>query len=363
MSDDEPIGPRGAAANAGVISIPGSGGRIVLQPEPALGRAIGDAIVVALGPQPVTVVRPADLLVLTFSFANLQFKSGSSQPALLQRRVANRPAFVTVEFPSQHLVEQAFFEIATGIPVTTPPPRADDSDPDHVPPHDDDVGAGPDKLESPPIRALLAGPSRLVFRVTAEEIPYTLEGLLAACMYLPLSVAPNALPAPTRLRVGVTVGDLIAAKSVNVKAAVSTPAGRGAAARRAARFAGVGKMAAVSRSLTTAGVLQHRFGAEQALVATAQLSIGEQLGLSRFVDDLVAAGVIRVKPVPRPPTDTETALELPWRLMLSPSTDGGFAHRADAAAQTGRVELWHSRLGVRVTQPKGVRVDEELTGQ
>ena len=86
-------------------------------------------------------------------------------------------------------------------------------------------------------------------------------------------------------------------------------------------------------------MLEHRFGAEQALIATAQLSIGEQLGLDRFVDDLVAAGVIQVKPVPRPPTDTETALELPWRLMLSPSTEGGFTHRSDATTQSGRVEL------------------------
>src|SRR5262245_16444259 len=89
---DEPIGPRRAAADAGVFSIPGSGGRIVVQPEPRLGRAIGDSIVVALGPQPVTVVRPADLLVLTFSFSNLRFKSGSSRPALLQRRVVRGPA-------------------------------------------------------------------------------------------------------------------------------------------------------------------------------------------------------------------------------------------------------------------------------
>ena len=49
MSDDEPIGPRGAATGTGVFSIPGSGGRIVVQPEPGLGRAIGDAIVVAGG--------------------------------------------------------------------------------------------------------------------------------------------------------------------------------------------------------------------------------------------------------------------------------------------------------------------------
>jgi hypothetical protein len=360
MSDDEPIGRRGAAPGDGVFAIPGSGGRIVVRPEP--GRAIGDAIVVAVGPRPVTVVRPADLLVLTFSFTNLRFKSGSSRPALLERRVKTRPAFLTVEFPSQHVVEKAYFEAAAGIAVKAPPPPAGDNDPDHVP-QEPDVTTGSEPADPPPIRALLAGPSRLVFRVTAEEIAYTLEGLLAACTYLRLSVAPHALPAPRRRGVAVSVADLIASKDVNVKAAVAAPTGRSAAARRAARFAGVGNIAAVSRSLTAAGRLQHRFGAEQALIASAQLSIGDQLGLGRFVDDLVAAGVIRIKPIPRPPTDTETGLELPWRLILSPCTDGGFAHRTDAAPQAGRVELWHSRLGVRVTAPKGVRVDEELTAQ
>src|SRR6188508_2874033 len=141
MSDDEPFGPRGAAPGGGVLAIPGSGGRIVVQPGPGVGRAIGDAIVVAIGPQPITVVRPADLLVLTFSFSNLQFKSGSSDPALLQRRVKTRAAYLIVEFPSQHVVEKAYFETAAGIAVKAPPPPAGDNDPDHQP-EEPDVGKG-----------------------------------------------------------------------------------------------------------------------------------------------------------------------------------------------------------------------------
>ena len=161
-----------------------------------------------------------------------------------------------------------------------------------------------------------------------------------------------------------TVADLLGTKAVDVKAAVTArPRGTGERARRTARFAGIGKIAAVSRTLTTAGALQHRFGAEQALVASAQVSVGAQLGLSRFVDDLVVAGIIRIKPAPRAPTATETAIELPWRLMLSPSVEGAFVHRTDAVDQAGRVELWHSRMGVRVPQKKGAdRIDEDLAG-
>ncbi|HTE64137.1 MAG TPA: hypothetical protein VK631_27520, partial [Solirubrobacteraceae bacterium] len=366
---DQPIIPRDdVLRGVGGRTIPGLGGRVVLADATRIeltATGAAAAAAAALAPRPVTVIRPADLLVITFSFANLQF-SGSGPSAVLRRRVASRPAFLIVEFPSQHIVEKAFFEGAAGIAVETPEPPAGDTSPAHAPPPDPDAGkegaGSSESPDSPPIRALVAGPSRLVFRIAKEEIPYTLEGLLAACSYLPLSVVPHAKPAPSG-RV-ISVHDLVGSKAVDVKAAVAAkPSGRSDAARRAARFNGVGRMAAVSRSLTTAGQLAHRFGAEHALATSAQLSIGAQLGLGRFVDDLAAAGILQVKPLPRPPEATETALELPWRLLLSPGPDGGFAHQTVAVDQTGRVELWHSRLGVRITQPKGVRVDEELAKQ
>jgi hypothetical protein len=54
----------------------------------------------------------------------------------------------------------------------------------------------------------------------------------------------------------------------------------------------------------------------------------------------------------RPPAQDETAIELPYKLVLSPHAQAGFAHATEAIprAPGGRVELWHSRLGTQTGQ-------------
>ncbi|MER7282683.1 hypothetical protein ABT369_50480 [Dactylosporangium sp. NPDC000244] len=42
----------------------------------------------------------------------------------------------------------------------------------------------------------------------------------------------------------------------------------------------------------------------------------------------------------------ETAIEVPWRLLLSPHAQAGWAHATQPAEHGGRTELWHTRLGV-----------------
>jgi hypothetical protein len=58
---------------------------------------------------------------------------------------------------------------------------------------------------------------------------------------------------------------------------------------------------------------------------------------------------VDLKPVK--PTALETAIELPYRLMLSPNRFGGWANRHDKVeARNGEwTELWHTRLGVRTS--------------
>ncbi|WP_221328242.1 hypothetical protein [Actinoplanes sp. L3-i22] len=60
--------------------------------------------------------------------------------------------------------------------------------------------------------------------------------------------------------------------------------------------------------------------------------------------------------LPRAPGDTETCLEIPYRLQLSPHHNAGWAHRVrPGTARDGWTELWHTRLGVReATAPGGV---------
>ncbi|WP_158849577.1 hypothetical protein [Saccharothrix deserti] len=62
-------------------------------------------------------------------------------------------------------------------------------------------------------------------------------------------------------------------------------------------------------------------------------------------------GTVFDDPVQAPPLQapqpTETALELPYRLILSPHPGGGWAHSIEPVTRQGRTELWHTRLGVR----------------
>src|SRR5215212_3575773 len=51
----------------------------------------------------------------------------------------------------------------------------------------------------------------------------------------------------------------------------------------------------------------------------------------------------------------ETAIELPYRLILSPNATAGWTHSLEPVTHSGRTELWHTRLGVR----KGGQVDED----
>ncbi|MFC3687210.1 hypothetical protein [Aquipuribacter hungaricus] len=48
-----------------------------------------------------------------------------------------------------------------------------------------------------------------------------------------------------------------------------------------------------------------------------------------------------------PPTDRETAIEAPYRLVVSPSARGVFRHSGDPVGPAGRSELWRTALGVR----------------
>jgi hypothetical protein len=52
------------------------------------------------------------------------------------------------------------------------------------------------------------------------------------------------------------------------------------------------------------------------------------------------------------PTPLETALEIPYRLILSPNSDVGWLHALMPVTHAGRTELWHTRMGRMVTQGK-----------
>jgi hypothetical protein len=316
------------------------------RPSIGIGYELG-RVPIALRPEPVDLLRPDDLLLLRCSFVNLRW--GPAEPdgaPTLIRAAGNRPAYLIVRFPSQHIIERAYFETSKDIPVepAPDPPVVENAD---------------EKVQPLPVWASLAGPTALVFRVQQERIRYTTEGILDAMSRLELSVAPNALP-PRDNRL-VPWRDMIDVGNLDVvllaRRGRSGGGGRRATGRsRAGRSREVDLVSdavALARASRTALVLERRFGTESALRTIAGTRIGGLIGIDRVID----VGIRRLpKPEPAPPDETQTAIELPWRLIVSPNVHGAWAHSPTAIEHDGRLELWHTRMGTRGTAPDGTPI-------
>ncbi len=59
---------------------------------------------------------------------------------------------------------------------------------------------------------------------------------------------------------------------------------------------------------------------------------------------------IRAAPDVTEPTSLQTAIELPYRLMLSPDAEARWIHNLQPVTHNGFTELWHSRLGAKDAQ-------------
>ena len=179
-------------------------------------------------------------------------------------------------------------------------------------------------------------------------IGFSSAGVLEAMRTLPLVVVPAAQPRPLRRPTLVDVrgtlvlpGGLVLAEhdggSVLLKASR-------ASARQLARRAG---MSAVVQGGTAVRMARGRIGDGVAL------QIGGAAGAVVEGRDRIGVGGALLPFVPirprapqvRKPRDDETALEVPWRLIISPSALEGFTHADEpvpADADPGHVELWHS---------------------
>ena len=136
----------------------------------------------------VTLFRTADLMNLRLAFRGLVILE-SPDGRVLRRADNANIGLISVLFGGQSLHEEAFFEVSPDIPVETPGSFTEDpkrpSDPR-------DATRGSETPSPPPVRTRIAGPTRLVFQVRDEVIPFTRDGLLAALTALPLKVVPHA---------------------------------------------------------------------------------------------------------------------------------------------------------------------------
>lgn len=335
------------------------------------------------GPAPshaFRLLRPLDLVALDILGYDLDLVVDADGPALIP---AGSDARLEVRLPFQHLGEQAWYALENAkVPTTT-----DGTVPGSGPPPDapvepgDTFPAGTEPPAPPPNQARAALGSRLVYAVPAgERIAYSVEGILAAMSRLPLLVAPLATPRPPSARPPFSRGGdvvlielpgglqlvrgsagLVLRDATRRGAPVPTSSLRrvisGASSLRAARL-----MLAEETAVNRSRIEISRFGTE-----------GESRGAGlarRGFGDLVLGPLEPVRPRrtlrPRPPQPDETAIEAPYRLIISPSSVGGFAHaRTPQGAPTddSRVELWHSRLGVRRVAGELVTIDERADPQ
>ena len=324
------------------------------------------------------IIRPDDLVVLDVATVNLRVVPGEGDDDATLVRDGPGTAYLILTLPPQHLTEVAYFTTVEGYPVEKP----GDDKPEAK---DPDTSTGDEDLDDPPIDARLAGWSTLSFIVRDEHLPitWTLEGLFAKIPELELSVAPNALPPrPPQRRLDPSFEIAVQGAAFGglglIESLLGAAGGTGAPATGPAEANG--SLSSVSRVVAASGgepaeraaaVLGARRASLRGLARDRRTArtIGHVLGLSEvtgsatsaFLEPELIGGVeiapLLARPSPRPPTERETGIELPHRLILSPNRHGRWFQRetAGTSVETGHTELWHTRLGV--LRPDGRFVD------
>ena len=325
-------------------------------------------------PLRVDVVRAVDLVALTVEAHGCDLVGGGEAPLLRPR--PGEKARLVAHLPFQHLAEDAIYEAQAPVADELAPPPGGASGP---PPVDDPTPVdGDTERPVPPIPARPARASRLVFEVPeGESVPFSSEGLLDAMGRLPLIVHPlaraGAAPAPRqpgrgpRLRLPggllgtVEHGGIVIDRAPRREVVdLTTATGMSTAARDLRRARSV--LAREAGTATRRAIDSGPTEATRVNVGPSAFELPPLLGPGGLAG--VGGRLSRIRPrarLSRPPTEMETAIEAPYRLVVSPSAESGWAHASApvrAVDAPDRVELWHSRLGIRRVEPERVEVDE-----
>ena len=96
------------------------------------------------------------------------------------------------------------------------------------------------------------------------------------------------------------------------------------------------------------------------ITASVPLTVPDLLAWMRLTPSL-APNALEAPPTTPPfpglamPDPSQTAIEIPYRLILSPAMSGGWTYATSPVTREDRTELWHTRLGMAV----GDQVDEK----
>jgi len=333
----------------------------------------------------VEVRRPDDLLVCDITFKNL--KLDSHNPPSLVRKQAKRSAVMIVEFPPQSFGEEVYLD-ATGNEVGGDDPNSKDY------PEASTIEGYPDKNETtgssaepvPPLagtRIRMAGRSRVAFLMPKSEtrLLFTINDVLAAMgrwsMHLNVNAAADpilrlakpgkfdrkwlkayvknpavkenahkvveALEAAGAQRVGASLSR--AARKISYLAVSALERGDTRGLNRSIQKAMKAEVKALSSRFPALRKTEEKAAALVAISYEASKKLA--ISKSRFdfdIGDIAKLPFLPVVMAPHEPARDETALEMPYRLILSPTVGARWLHRDTADFHHDRAELWHTRL-------------------
>jgi hypothetical protein len=309
---------------------------------------------------------------------NCELVAGGDAPPVL-RATKGKKARLDVTFAYQHLAEEAVYEGRKQgeAPVLIP----DDANGGR--PTVDTTPSAPNAKVTPLVDVRPARSSRLVFALPeAETIEFSSAGILEALSRLELVVHPLAAPGdrPTTGSLGdapliFLPGGLVA--HLGADGPLITKAMRGMTAPDLSTAGGLSLQARELRRAraaleTQTGISIARAASREAEGVMHELAIGDATVGARPI--FGAGGLVRepgLRPrrrpaLSRPPTDAETSIEAPYRLVISPSGEGAWSHATEpvgAEDEPHHIELWHSRLGTATTNPDGTPAVDERNDQ
>jgi len=334
----------------------------------------------------VAVRRPDDLLVCEITFKNMKLDGG--QPPSLVRIKKARPAVMVVEFPSQSFGEEVYLD-ATGDEVgsTQNPAENNFKEASTIPGYPPKNSTDGEPAEPVPAlsetRIRMSGQSRIAFAMpnNLASLPYTLNGVLAAMgswrMRLDVNAAADprySLAEPGKFdrkwlkdfvknpvvkdqakivvaalgeagakRIGTSL--LKAAKKVSDTAENALKRGETRGLKRSLQK----EMNAEIKKLSTRFPTLRKTEEKAAALAVISFEASKQLAISKTkfdfdITDLPLLPFLPVLMAPHEPSTDVTALELPYRLILSPISTSRWRHVMAPVFHDDRAELWHTRL-------------------
>jgi len=214
----------------------------------------------------------------------------------ISRKNSSLPSFIVAQFQPQSIAEEAYYDASTNGLAQGSSSKSSSETP-----------------TNPPIPALISSPTRLAFKLPSgmNSINFSEEDLLDWIRYDPSLVG---VAQSLRSDEEEDVGTFFTLTLSNSEDSPSTRI-----------FKGTGTL--------------------------------EQLPQESITDQIPEVPNI-AEQVPRNPQLTETAIEFPYRLIISPNRRAGWAHSILAKEKNGRYELWHTRLGVKVNEDGENHVDE-----